>query len=31
MLYVVYSAAMFYLFNRYLFVEIETKEGRKTA
>ena len=22
---------MFYLFNRYLFVEIESKEGRKTA
>ena len=22
---------MFYLFNRWLFVEIESKEGRKTA
>jgi hypothetical protein len=22
---------MFYLFNRYLFVEIESKEGRKTV
>ena len=30
-IFVVYSAAMFYLFNRQLFVKIESKEGRKTV
>jgi hypothetical protein len=28
---IAHAQCSFYLFNRYLFVEIESKEGRKTA